>query len=255
MFTYSVKVDAGVTGKKNDDRAVICTQTVSEGEIFGRCDTPYISAAVCDGVGGLAAGYRAAEIVVSEMASLYRPDVIASDIRHTIESTNKSIIEEQLRENLWFGMRTTIAGIYADDNNFFIFNAGDSRVYRFRYKFLTQLSKDHSFVRDLVEIGEISEEEARVHPKKNIITKCLGHEDTVSPYIINQFDDFVAGDIIMICSDGISDELSDAEIKKILFEHNEDENLEAICNIIMNAAIENGSKDNLSIILVRKEES
>ena len=152
------------------------------------------------------------------------------------------------------GLRTTIAGIYTDSEKFFVYNAGDSRVYRFRYKYFTLLSKDHSLVQDLIDMGEVSFEDAKVHPQKNIINKCIGNDEMVNPRIIDLSDDFVNGDIIMICSDGITDEVLDAELKEIILEHKQDQDLLECCNLIYNKSIEKGSKDNMSVILLRKED-
>ena len=92
------------------------------------------------------------------------------------------------------------------------------------------------------------------HSKRNIITKCLGETEIVAQYVIDMGDDFVKEDIIMICSDGISDNLYDTEIKKILL-NGMDKSLLKLCREICCKAIDNGSQDNLSIILIRKEEN
>lgn len=254
MYTYAVKVDKGSYEEQNDDRALVGSMIVTDGESGGSISDGTILAAICDGVGGMAQGYRAAMNTLECISHLDREDVVIEDIKATIELANKQIRNTQNAENLQNGLRTTIAGIYASDSNLIVYNAGDSRVYRFRYRFMSQLSKDHSLVRDMLDMGEITEEQAKTHPQKNIINKCIGNDETVNPRIVEFVDDFMPEDIIMICSDGITDEMDDSDIKRIIAEHKEDESLVDCCRELMNRAVECGSKDNMSIILIRKGE-
>ncbi|MCR5598302.1 MAG: hypothetical protein K6G19_09005 [Lachnospiraceae bacterium] len=254
MFSFAGKVDIGVYEESNDDRILIGSHLLTNGQFSGKTENPFIISAVCDGVGGMAQGYRAAMTTLEMFSHLDKPGVSSEIIKETIEVSNRRIRNIQSIENLYNGLRTTIAGIYADENKFIVFNAGDSRVYRFRYKFFSQLSKDHSLVQDLVDMGEISSEAAKTHPKKNIINKCLGNDEVVNPRIIDMSDDFIKDDIVMICSDGISDEVPESDFKEIIMEHVQDEDLMTCCEQIFKRAIEKGSKDNLSVILLRKED-
>ena len=254
MYSVAGKVDIGVYEEQNDDRALIGSYILETGEISTNINTDYVIAVVCDGVGGLAQGYRAALMTLEECSRLNRDGVTAENIRDSIEVANQRIRNCQYLERMPMGLRTTIAGVYADSNKFIVFNAGDSRVYRFRFKYLTQLSKDHSLVQDLIDMGEVSKEESLNHPKKNVINKCIGHEAVVNPRIVDMSDDFADGDIIMVCSDGISDKVEDADFKEILLEHSQDEDLMECSRLIYQKAIDKGSKDNMSIILLRKGE-
>ena len=254
MFSYAGKVDIGVYEHQNDDRLLIGSHIITNGEFSGKTDNSYIVATVCDGVGGLAQGYRAAMTTLEVMSHFDRKGVSPDEIKDAIELSNRRIRNIQSIEALQNGLRTTIAGIYSDDEKFYVYNAGDSRVYRFRYKYFSQLSKDHSLVQDLIDMGEISIEEAKTHKQKNVINKCIGNDEIVNPRVIDMSDDFVKGDIIMICSDGITDEIMDADIKEIILEHKNDLDLLECCRLIYRKAIENGSQDNLSVLLLRKEE-
>lgn len=161
MFTYAVKVDIGVSAKNNDDRALIGKELVVEGEISGSCCKSYISSAVFDGVSGMTMGYKAAETAAEYLKILDKESVSAFDIRKCIEEANIKIRTMQTVENIPKGMRTTIAGFYADEKHIIIYNAGDSRVYRFRYRFFTQLSKEHSLVQQMIDAEQIIIEEAK----------------------------------------------------------------------------------------------
>lgn len=253
MYSFMGLVDKGVYEEQNDDRIIIGSHILTDDIYSGKTDRPYIVASVCDGVGGLAQGYRAAMTTLELFSHLNRSDVTETVISDYIEIANRRIRNIQCVENQQNGLRTTIAGVYADENRFIVFNAGDSRVYRFRYKYLSQISKDHSLVQDMIDIGEIDIEEAKSHPQRNIINKCLGNDEIVNARVIDMSDDFVKGDIILICSDGITDEVYDAEIKEILLTHKNDESLELCGKLIHREAIEKGSKDNMSLILLRKD--
>lgn len=252
MFTYAAVSGVGVHEPRNDDRVLIGTQVISAGSCGGRTENSYMTAAVCDGVGGMLQGFRAAEIAAEVFGQLNCSGKSLPDIKAAAEEANQRLRTLQQEENLHNGLRTTVAGLYADGERLFVFNAGDSRVYRLRYKYLTQLSKDHSLVQDLIDLGEISQEEARTHPRKNIISKCLGHEETVHARVVDMSGDLMANDVFFICSDGISDVLSDEEIRDTLFRHRTDENLEQCCKELYKVAVDNGSLDNMSAVLIRK---
>lgn len=254
MFTCAAKVDIGVCETHNDDRLLLGRDLVTHGELSARIAQDHLLAAVCDGVGGMAKGDLAAEMTLNFMAFVHRKGVNAATLHNAIEEANRRVRNCQKEQHLHSGARTTIAGMYADGDAFLVFHAGDSRVYRFRHKYLTQLTKDHSYVQDLVDLGEITQEEARTHPRRNVINKCIGHEDEVNPKITDLEGEFDVGDVILICSDGITDVLTNREIQGILTWHRDDENLSECCNAICSKAIENGSQDNMSVLLIRKED-
>lgn len=255
MYSYAAKVDIGVVEEHNDDRVLVGGNIVSDGTVSAKVQDGFFLAAVCDGVGGLEKGYKAAEITLSFMSFLNRSGVTDVAIKKAIEEANKRVLKYQSENELSAGAMTTISGIFAENEILYVFNAGDSRVYRFRYKYVLQLSKDNSFVQDLVDLGEITSEEAKSHPKRNIINKCIGHEEFVNPKVLTIENDFANGDILMICSDGISDVLTNQDIQEIIYEHKDNNDLSDCCNALYSAAIEKGSKDNLSVILIRREEN
>lgn len=253
MFTYAVKVDIGVSEEQNDDRALIESHIFTDGFVVNSSNKDYLIAAICDGVGGRSHGGQAAMITLEVLSYLNRPSVELATIRTAIEEANRRIIAAW-KEDYWKkGMCTTLAGVYVDQENFFVFNAGDSRVYRFRHRYLMQLSKDHSHVQDLVTMGEITMEEAKVHSQKNLINKCIGNKNSVNPRIVDMSGDFYQGDLLLICSDGISDVITEIELKDLLLQHKQDYNLSQCCQELYELAIKNGSLDNLSLILMRKE--
>lgn len=253
MYTYAALVDMGVFEKQNDDRILVAGELLGEGAVSGSIGEEYLLAAVCDGVGGMAKGYLAAETTLDFMKYLSRAGVEGNTIKKAIEEANRRVRALQVQENLLNGMRTTIAGIYADKDRMFVFNAGDSRVYRLRYKYLMQLSKDHSLVQDLVDTGEFTKDEVKNHPQKNVINKCIGHEEVVNTRVVDFTEDFAKGDVILLCSDGITDCVDDMMLCNILQKHRNAEDLSDGCREIYEAAITAGTQDNMSIVLLRKD--
>ena len=164
----------------------------------------------------------------------------------------KRYISPNVKENTLNRFFTTIAGLYADEEHLFVCNAGDSRVYRLRYEYLMRLSKDHSWVQEKIDSGEITPEEAFYHKRKNVITNCIGNTKKVNPRVVDLSDDMQERDLFLICSDGISDALKDEEIRDILVQYRNSDKLKECCQKLRDIAIAHGSEDNISAILIRK---
>ena len=253
MWSYAGLVDRGASEDHNDDRAVIGFQLLSKGAISGILETPYISAAVCDGVGGRRGGDKAAENSCEVFArESYGAGKTMDDIIDAIELANENLYFMKRKEKAFESFFTTIAGLYADEEHLFICNAGDSRVYRLRYEYLMRLSKDHSLVQEKVDSGEITPEEAFYHKRKNVITNCIGNTKKVNPRVVDLSDDMQERDLFLICSDGISDALKDEEIRDILIQYRNSDKLKECCQKLRDIAIAHGSEDNISAILIRK---
>lgn len=252
MYNYAAITDIGPRFAVNDDRILVGNAIVSDGEIEGTIHDKFVLVAIADGVGGLQMGYEAAELTLCHLSNLNQPEMGRMNIRNTVESTNQKVISLQAELNINDGLRTTLAALYIDGQVAYVINAGDSRVYRFRNNFLEQLSKDHSVVQNLIDTGEITEEESYSHPKRNVITKCIGEEDKVNARIIDYSQDVFPDDLFLLCSDGISDCLRIEEMNEILLNRREMSLIE-ICRELINKALDNGSIDNISICLMKKE--
>ena len=253
MYSYSAIVDKGIFEQQNDDRAYIAHRILNEETCSGVIEEEYFLSAVCDGVGGLEKGFVGAEMTLEMLAFLDRKNVTKEVVKKAVEEANRRILNRKAEENLTCGMCTTVAGCYVHNNKFLVFNAGDSRVYRLHEKYLILLSKDHSLVQNLVDTGEISVIEAGNHPEKNVITKCIGNSPQVNTRVVDFSDSFCKGDILLICSDGITDCMSDKEIKQCMLEYKDGGDLTECSGKIIEKAKNNGSKDNISVILIRKD--
>ncbi|MDO4648807.1 MAG: Stp1/IreP family PP2C-type Ser/Thr phosphatase [Eubacteriales bacterium] len=203
---------------------------------------------VADGMGGHNAGDYASSHGVQTLVEEIRRDSDYNPvkvIRHAVEVANQEILEKAENDENLRGMGTTmvvctIVGQYA-----YVANIGDSRLYVIERQ-IQQVTRDHSLVQEMVRMGELNQEEARNHPKKNIITRALGAEKTVE---VDFFDlKLESGSVILMCSDGLSNMVEDRKMEEIV--HSEDADLDAKGRRLVDEANQNGGKDNIAIILV-----
>ncbi|MDR2770660.1 MAG: Stp1/IreP family PP2C-type Ser/Thr phosphatase [Clostridiales Family XIII bacterium] len=143
------------------------------------------------------------------------------------------------------GMATTAVLAHVLQGKLFVVNVGDSRAYIVRAEEISRITVDHSVVNDMVERGELTEEQARVHPRRNEITRALGAEISVTPDFF--ITDLLAGDRIVLCTDGLCGELSDDDIRRIV---SRGENLNDTCRMLVNGANANGGSDNITVVCV-----
>lgn len=215
--------------------------------------------ALCDGIGGANAGGLASRLSNREFISyLYgkltsrvqkRMDYEAL-LREACSEANGVSFEYSQFDEAFHGMGTTlVGGILKNDGKGYFINVGDSRAYLIsrRRGQITQITRDHSLVEDLVESGAITKEQARVHPQKNIITRALGSDAMVE----GDYYRFAlrSGDILLLCSDGLSDTLCDEEILDAALTHADPE---ALCRFLMAETLQRGARDNVTVIAVCK---
>lgn len=164
-------------------------------------------------------------------------------LKDAIEYANSVVYKKaQSKENLR-GMGTTLDVCLIYNSRIYIGHVGDSRVYRIRKEFMRRLTKDHSYVQTLVDDGTITKEEAYSHPKKNMLTKALGCVETVEPDVYTKT--FIKDDIILMCSDGLTNMIREEEISKIIKQDKE----KAIENLVKQAN-DNGGLDNITVVII-----
>ncbi len=206
--------------------------------------------AVADGMGGHAAGEVASRIAVEALAHLVdHPPARADDVVAALREANDGILRSQERDPEQHGMGTTATGLTMlgdeDREHWVVFNIGDSRVYRVAGDRLSQVTRDHSEVRELMDAGLIDEEEAARHPMRNVITRSLGSGPAPEPDVWELPPE--AGERFVVCSDGLSNELDDAEIARIVLEHADPQ---AAADELVAAAVRAGGRDNVSVVVV-----
>ena len=203
--------------------------------------------AVADGMGGHAAGEVASAIAIETLQANAgtTPEAIVEAIR----LANRAVIERANREPEMRGMGTTLSVVAVvptdGGEQIVVANVGDSRVYRVHDGELEQLTDDHSLVGDLVREGRLTPQEARVHPNRNIVTKAIGNENDViaDSWVIDPF----AGDRYLLCSDGLTDEVEDNDIARVLLSViDPDEAARALVDLA-NAA---GGRDNITAVVL-----
>lgn len=238
MRIYSA-TDVGQKRKMNRDYVF-----VSEGPV-GNLPNLFT---VADGMGGHNAGDYASSHAVRILVDEIREDADYNPvkvIRHAIEAANTEIRNRAQEDANLRGMGTTMVVATIVDQYAYIANVGDSRLYVISDE-IRQITKDHSLVQEMVRMGEISEEEARNHPDKNIITRALGAEKTVD---VDFFDLKLEKDCtILMCSDGLSNMVEDSKIQEIISDPEAD--IDQKGNALLREANQNGGKDNIAIVLV-----
>lgn len=204
---------------------------------------------VADGMGGHNAGEVASALAVSTVRSGARMGIRTPDqFRELVQQANTAIYTASLDDSTQSGMGTTLtaaAVVPGEEPRILIANVGDSRTYLFRGGALTRLSVDHSYVQELVNEGIITPEEARVHPRRNIVTRAMGIDRFVQ---VDVFSHLVrTGDRLVLCSDGLVDEVADVDIARILTEHSDPQETAEALVLVANA---NGGRDNTTVIVL-----
>ena len=206
---------------------------------------------VADGMGGHKAGdYDSkctVETVVGEIRNSFEknPTII---VKKAIETANSKIRELAAADENLFGMGTTLVVATVIGKYLQVANVGDSRLYLVGKKGIRQVTRDHSLVEEMIRLGGLSREDARKHPDKNIITRAIGAKDEVEPEFFTE--ELEPGDIILMCSDGLSNMLEDKEIEKIV-QNEELAEMKEKAEALINAANNNGGKDNIAVVLVK----
>ena len=207
---------------------------------------------VCDGMGGAAAGEVASSLAVDEMLRLLTgrdPDhQLVDDAEAALSSANLAIYTRAQHSRNLSGMGTTLVSLLAEERRGWMINVGDSRGYRLRGARLEQITLDHSLVEEQVRMGRMDRLEAQRSPFKNVITRALGTQSSVTPDVFEL--EIEPGDLFLLCSDGLTRELSDQAIESRL---KLDLPLKGLCAKLIEAANQAGGHDNITCILVRAE--
>lgn len=206
---------------------------------------------LADGMGGHCSGEVASQLAVETIGTLMLMSAGDVVLRTVVEAANTAIIQAIEDSPEYEGMGTTLAMAMFKSRRIHFAHVGDSRIYRFRGGRLEQLTRDHSIIQELVDQGlfESAEEARGAGVKNNIITRGLGITREVD--VEEGVDDVQAADIYLICSDGLSDMVPDPVLEETLSKGGE--GLSDLCEKLLDLAIQNGGKDNISLILVRPE--
>lgn len=219
----------------------------------GKITDDSVFAVVCDGMGGANAGNVASELAVRHISEYvirsYRDGMDMTDtektLKNAIVSANISLYDKAVNNAELAGMGTTAVAAFVKDGTAVIAHVGDSRIYLVNGE-IKQLTRDHSVVQSLIESRKITPEDAKVHPRKNVITRALGAEENVA--VDSDCLNLSNGDTLLLCSDGLTNFLDDKDILKV-FQNND---ISAVAERLVEEANENGGGDNITVVTVTK---
>ena len=242
MQVYS-KTDKGPVRHSNQDAFV--TGTLADGAVY---------AAVCDGMGGANAGNIASETAARSISEYvrnsYREGMDSVDIekilKNAIISANIEIYDLSLKRQDLSGMGTTVVATVVKGNTAVIAHVGDSRAY-IAAEELTQITRDHSVVQGLIESGKITAEDAKVHPRKNVITRALGVEENIIADTASVYLEKAA--VLMLCTDGLTGYAEEKEILKVI----KSVSNANIPSALVELAIKGGGGDNVTVAAIIHE--
>ena len=225
---------------------------------------------VADGMGGHNAGEVASSIAIEtvkrfftssandeDMTWPYKIDptisLEANKLTVGIKFSNRTIYRKQLENKAYSGMGTTIVAmlLLKESGELYIAHVGDSRAYRSYNGTLEQITEDHSLVNEYLKAGQLTPEQAKSFPHKNVIMRALGMKDNVMVEVHKHI--VRPGELYFACSDGLTDMTKDEEIRAILRKHHND-SLEVIAAALIKSANDNGGKDNISVVMFKVEE-
>lgn len=199
--------------------------------------------AVADGMGGHQRGEVASALALKTLQSQIRR---GEDLLGAIHGANAAILAEASQDDSQRGMGTTLVAVCFSGADFQLAWVGDSRAYRVGATGIEQLSRDHSWVQAMVDAGRMTPEEANCHPRRNIVTQCLGQAD--QELQVDQVQGRLgSGELLLLCSDGLTGELSDAEIQQLCASA---ATLDALVDDLVESANRKGGKDNISCIVL-----
>ncbi len=253
------KSDIGLVRKINEDD-FICLRLNDLLEVKNTTADLYLCI-VADGMGGRNAGEVASSMAVHEIVDFIKDKYISilieneTDeskilelIKDAIVYSNEKIYKKSLLTSECVGMGTTLSMILAKDNILYYGHVGDSRIYLIRKNEIARLTEDHSLVAELVKQGTIKPEEANSHPQKNIITRAVGTEFSIEVDLGRQ--DITEDDYILLCTDGLSNLVSDKEMLDLVLEASD---IDQACENLINRAKENGGFDNITVVVIHND--
>ena len=215
----------------------------------------FLLLAVADGMGGHAKGEEASKIALNAIASAVIPDLLNNTpftkiLEKGIQNANQDILDYTAENPEASGMGTTSVCAVVKDNQIHLANVGDSRAYRVSDDEICRVTKDHSYVQALIDEDEITEEQAREHPRKNEITRAVGIMPSIEVDTMKLTLD--SDESLLLCCDGVIAHLSDDDIHKII---RDSPDPQTACQEIVDMANERGGSDNISLIILSSEGS
>jgi serine/threonine protein phosphatase PrpC len=209
---------------------------------------------LADGMGGHQAGEVASKETIENLCALFKARFYNSDktlnttaeiIERTIRDVNELIFQMSTLSHELRGMGTTLCCALIHPDGLIYAHVGDSRIYRLRQGVLTQLTKDHSLRREMMDAGKLNADQVVSFAYKNIITRAIGTEAYVNPSI--EIDSIIPGDLLLLCSDGLTDMVDDEAIEHLM----QADSIQSIAKLLIKEAKKNGGNDNITVVVVK----
>ncbi len=240
-WSAAARTDAGCQRQRNEDNFWMSPDQ----RVF----------AVADGMGGAVGGSRASKLAVEAIEKQWRDgppppddtDGIAKWLEEAVNTANQKVWHEAEEDATVRGMGTTVVvAVQGDNSTLQIAHVGDSRAYLFRDGKNQLLTNDHSVVQEMVRAGRLTEEQARINPYKNLITRCLGHEERVE--IEHTPVELKSKDWVVLCSDGLPTVLRDEQISDVVKEGDDPDD---VCDELVKQTIDGGAPDNVTVVVIK----
>ena len=209
-----------------------------------------VVALVCDGMGGARAGNVASTMAVDIFMNTFLQADRGSDqerMQQAAAQANQEIFQRSSTDEDCVGMGTTLVAALAGDGEAVILNEGDSRAYHVNQNGIALVTRDHSLVEDMVARGELTRDQARTHPHKNLITRALGAEPVLMADCFRQT--LLPGEYLLLCSDGLSNIVTEQEMLYEIIHGGEDD---TCCQRLLDIALHRGAPDNVTAVLIRR---
>ena len=267
--SFGALTDPGKARDRNEDHYLIArlaktmqicaTSLPSDGQSPFSEEEGYLIV-VADGMGGAAAGERASALAVESVEAFVQNTlkwflhlgsreerVLFDELRESLQRADRTLFDRARSNPALYGMGTTLTMAYSVATDMYIVHAGDSRAYLFRDGQLDQVTSDHTLVQALVDAGMISSEEARHHHRRHVVTNVLGGPSEGVFAEIHKLE-IRDGDVLLFCSDGLTEPVPDAEITGILAEHADPQDA---ARTLVDLALERGGPDNVTVVVAR----
>ena len=265
---FGALTDAGKVRENNEDHFLVarlskslrvCKSSIpGEGETQFSDEEGYLIV-VADGMGGAAAGERASALAVGSIEGFVLNTLkwflhvsgddeheLLSELRHSLEWADRTVIERARSNRAFYGMGTTLTMAYSVGTDLFIVHAGDSRAYLFRDGELDQLTSDHTVVQELIDSGAISPEDAKRHNRRHVVTNVIGGPGEGVSAEIHKLK-LLDGDTVLYCTDGLTEPVDDDAIADILHHHPDPEDA---CTRLVELALNRGAPDNVTAVVI-----
>jgi protein phosphatase len=267
--SFSARTDPGKTRERNEDQYLVAKlaksmriwrSSLPEPELTRYSDEEGYLVIVADGMGGVAGGQEASAVAVRTVEAFvldaikwflhregHEQNALFGELRQALERADRTVVERAEADPRLSGMGTTLTMGYSVGTDLFVAHAGDSRAYLFRDGRLELITSDHTLVQMLVDGGAITSEAARLHPSRHVVTNVVGGPSQGVEVEIHRHE-LVDGDLLLLCTDGLTEELEETEIVSVL---NKASNVDRVADDLVNAALMREANDNVTVVLAR----